>query len=121
MSALLETINPVEPFLRSDRMPHIWCRAAASGHGQLFRAGAAGKPAQPGSRGGVSGIGCTGRVAGYVKLDSFHTRTGGHSVRHRAEAGQPVARSGVYRGTATCSPSAAITSFTRPGATWISR
>jgi len=29
----------------------------------------------------VSGIGCTGRVAGYVKLDSFHTTHGrGHSV-----------------------------------------
>ena len=24
----------------------------------------------------VSGIGCTGRVAGYVKLDSFHTTHG---------------------------------------------
>jgi len=22
-----DTLNPVEPFLRSDRMPHIWCRA----------------------------------------------------------------------------------------------
>ena len=35
----------------------------------------------------VSGIGCTGRVAGYLNLDSFHTTHGpGDSVRHRLEA-----------------------------------
>ncbi len=25
------TVNPVEPFLRMDRMPHIWCPACGIG------------------------------------------------------------------------------------------
>src|SRR3954453_21474258 len=69
--------NPVEPFLRMDRMPHIWCpgcgigttvncfaRALVESNADLDRVAV------------VSGIGCTGRVAGYVKLDSFHTTHG---------------------------------------------
>lgn len=69
--------NPVEPFLRMDRMPHIWCpgcgigttvncfaRALMDANTDLDRVAI------------VSGIGCTGRVAGYVKLDSFHTTHG---------------------------------------------
>ncbi len=43
----------------------------------------------------VSGIGCTGRVAGYVKLDSYHTTHGrADPLRHRPEAGQPRAEGG---------------------------
>jgi 2-oxoglutarate ferredoxin oxidoreductase subunit beta len=72
-----EILNPVEPFLRMDRIPHIWCpgcgigttvncftRALIESHVDLQKLAL------------VSGIGCTGRVAGYVKLDSFHTTHG---------------------------------------------
>jgi len=70
-------LNPVEPFLRMDRMPHIWCpgcgigttvncftRALLESNADLDRVVV------------VSGIGCTGRVAGYARLDSFHTTHG---------------------------------------------
>ena len=69
--------NPAEQFLRSDRMPHIWCpgcgigttvncfaRALLQAHLDLHKVVV------------VSGIGCTGRVAGYLNLDSFHTTHG---------------------------------------------
>jgi hypothetical protein len=32
MNALIDnTVNPVEPFLRTDRMPHIWCPGCGIG------------------------------------------------------------------------------------------
>jgi 2-oxoglutarate ferredoxin oxidoreductase subunit beta len=75
-----EEIHPMEHLLRMDRIPHIWC--STCGLGTTVRALAEAledldldldKVAV------VSGIGCTGRVAGYLKLDSFHT-THGRSV-----------------------------------------
>ncbi|MFC1561907.1 2-oxoacid:ferredoxin oxidoreductase subunit beta [candidate division KSB1 bacterium] len=69
--------NPVNKYLRTDRMPHIWCpgcgigstvncfaRALSDTHEDLTKVAV------------VSGIGCTGRVAGYMNLDSFHTTHG---------------------------------------------
>ena len=70
-------VNPVEPFLRVDRMPHIWCPGCGIGttvncfSRALLESGVDLKNLAI-----VSGIGCTGRVAGYVKLDSFHTTHG---------------------------------------------
>lgn len=29
--SILNVTNPVEPFLRTDRMPHIWCPGCVSG------------------------------------------------------------------------------------------
>ena len=77
MTTIEAPVNPVEPFLRMERIPHIWCpgcgigttvncfaRALFDSHLNLDRVAL------------VSGIGCTGRVAGYVNLDSFHTTHG---------------------------------------------
>jgi len=69
--------HPLEDYLRTDRFPHIWCPGCGLGTilsaflRALLRSGVdLDKVAV------VSGIGCTGRVAGYVKLDSFHTTHG---------------------------------------------
>jgi 2-oxoglutarate/2-oxoacid ferredoxin oxidoreductase subunit beta len=58
-------------------MPHIWCSGCGLGTtvNCFIRAvDTCGIPADQISI--VSGIGCTGRVAGYIKLDSFHTTHG---------------------------------------------
>ncbi|MFH2003737.1 MAG: 2-oxoacid:ferredoxin oxidoreductase subunit beta [Bacteroidota bacterium] len=70
-------INPVESYLRMDRMPHIWCSGCGIGttvncFGRALET--SGLDLDKVSI--VSGIGCTGRVAGYLNLDSFHTTHG---------------------------------------------
>jgi 2-oxoglutarate/2-oxoacid ferredoxin oxidoreductase subunit beta len=71
------TINPVEPFLRSDRMPHIWCPGCGIGTTvNCFARAVVDSKIDLNTVSVVSGIGCTGRVAGYVKFDSFHTTHG---------------------------------------------
>lgn len=69
--------NPIDRYLRVDRMPHIWCAGCGIGlaTGCFIRAIDRAK-VNPDKTAIVSGIGCTGRVAGYVKLDSFHTTHG---------------------------------------------
>jgi 2-oxoglutarate ferredoxin oxidoreductase subunit beta len=70
-------INPVEPFLRTDRMPHIWCPGCGIGTTvNCFSRALLDSKVDLKHLAIVSGIGCTGRVAGYVKLDSFHTTHG---------------------------------------------
>jgi 2-oxoglutarate ferredoxin oxidoreductase subunit beta len=69
--------NPVEPFLRMDRMPHIWCAGCGIGTTVNCFARALQECKLPlDSVAIVSGIGCSGRVAGYVAVDSFHTTHG---------------------------------------------
>ncbi len=69
--------NPVECLVRSDRMPHIWCPGCGIGTTVNCFARALERCAYPLDKVAVvSGIGCTGRVAGYVRLDSFHTTHG---------------------------------------------
>ncbi|NLT65891.1 MAG: 2-oxoacid:ferredoxin oxidoreductase subunit beta [Acidobacteria bacterium] len=69
--------NPVSDLLRTDRMPHIWCSGCGLGTTvNCFVRAAAGCGLPPDQITVVSGIGCTGRVAGYLKLDSFHTTHG---------------------------------------------
>ncbi len=69
--------NPVEPFLRSDRMPHIWCPGCGIGTTvNCFTRALIDSKVDLQKIAVVSGIGCTGRVAGYVNLDSFHTTHG---------------------------------------------
>ncbi len=69
--------NPIDCYLRVDRMPHIWCAGCGIGPAAgcflraIDRAGL-----EPDKVAVVSGIGCSGRVAGYIKLDSFHTTHG---------------------------------------------
>src|ERR1019366_8577708 len=72
-----DTVNPVERFLRTDRMPHIWCPGCGIGTTvNSFAHALIESKIDLKSLALVSGIGCTGRVAGYVKLDSFHTTHG---------------------------------------------
>jgi len=70
-------INPVEPFLRTERMPHIWCPGCGIGTSvNSFARALTEANMDLKNVAIVSGIGCTGRVAGYMKLDSFHTTHG---------------------------------------------
>ncbi len=72
-----EQKNPMEGFLRMDRIPHIWCSGCGIGVVVSSFAEALRKSKLDLNKVAiVSGIGCTGRVAGYVKLDSFHTTHG---------------------------------------------
>jgi 2-oxoglutarate/2-oxoacid ferredoxin oxidoreductase subunit beta len=69
--------NPVERYLRSDRMPHIWCPGCGIGTTVNCFTRAIDESGIPMDRlAVVSGIGCTGRVAGYMHVDSFHTTHG---------------------------------------------
>ncbi|MBU1638627.1 2-oxoacid:ferredoxin oxidoreductase subunit beta [bacterium] len=69
--------HPMADFLRMDRMPHIWCPTCGIGIAVKCLAAALQDLKMDLDKVAiVSGIGCTGRVAGYVKLDSFHTTHG---------------------------------------------
>jgi 2-oxoglutarate ferredoxin oxidoreductase subunit beta len=71
------SVNPVEDFLRTDRMPHIWCPGCGIGTTvNCFTRALLESKTDLRKLSIVSGIGCTGRVAGYVNLDSFHTTHG---------------------------------------------
>jgi 2-oxoglutarate ferredoxin oxidoreductase subunit beta len=72
-----EEKNPMEGFLRMDRIPHIWCPGCGIGVVVSSFAEALKKSKLDLDKVCVvSGIGCTGRVAGYIKLDSFHSTHG---------------------------------------------
>jgi 2-oxoglutarate ferredoxin oxidoreductase subunit beta len=69
--------HPYDPLLRTARIPHIWC--SGCGIGTVFNCvltaiQKSGLPLDDVAM--VSGIGCTGRMAGYLNLDSFHTTHG---------------------------------------------
>ncbi|OGN88450.1 MAG: 2-oxoacid:ferredoxin oxidoreductase subunit beta [Chloroflexi bacterium RBG_13_46_9] len=69
--------HPLDEMLRTDRLPHIWCPGCGLGTilGATLRAiNKSGLDLDKTIM--VSGIGCTGRAAGYVKLDSFHVTHG---------------------------------------------
>ncbi|MBN1347939.1 2-oxoacid:ferredoxin oxidoreductase subunit beta [candidate division KSB1 bacterium] len=67
----------MEALLRMDRIPHIWCSTCGIGTAVSCFIDALKKSSLNLKKTAVvSGIGCTGRVAGYVKLDSFHTTHG---------------------------------------------
>jgi 2-oxoglutarate ferredoxin oxidoreductase subunit beta len=69
--------HPIAPYLRMDRIPHIWCPTCGIGIAVKCFAQALEKEEKDLDKVSiVSGIGCTGRVAGYMKLDSFHTTHG---------------------------------------------
>ncbi len=76
-TAISEVSHPMEELLRMDRIPHIWCPTCGLGTTVTAFAAALEKLELPlDDVVIVSGIGCTGRVAGYVKIDSFHTTHG---------------------------------------------
>jgi len=69
--------HPLDDLLRTERLPHIWCPGCGLGTvlscftSALMRSGLdLDKVAI------VSGIGCSGRAAGYLRLDGFHTTHG---------------------------------------------
>jgi 2-oxoglutarate ferredoxin oxidoreductase subunit beta len=72
-----EVDHPLEKWLRMDRIPHIWCSTCGIGTAVTCFIEAVKKANL--NRDDicvVSGIGCSGRIAGYIKLDSFHTTHG---------------------------------------------
>jgi len=72
-----EKRHPLEEWLRMDRIPHIWCSTCGIGTAVTCFIEAIKKTKIPRDDiAVVSGIGCSGRIAGYVKLDSFHTTHG---------------------------------------------
>lgn len=69
--------HPMDALLREERLPHIWCSGCGIGTALTCFISALLKSGLDLDKVVVvSGIGCTGRVAGYVKLDSFHTTHG---------------------------------------------
>jgi 2-oxoglutarate ferredoxin oxidoreductase subunit beta len=83
VSANKQHNHPLDDLIRKDRIPHIWCPGC--GIGTIFTSclTAIKECVATGEKGFdlnkfvmVSGIGCSGRAAGYVKLDSFHTTHG---------------------------------------------
>ena len=63
--------------LRMDRMSHIWCPGCGIGSEvNAFAEAVKRSGIDPDKLAVVSGIGCTGRVAGYVDFDSIHTTHG---------------------------------------------
>ncbi len=69
--------HPIDKYLREDRLPHIWCPGCGAGEivtayvNALIEAEADIK-----KQAMVCGIGCVGRISGYLKMDSFHTTHG---------------------------------------------
>ena len=69
--------HPLDELLRLDRIPHIWCPGCGIGtafSSCLIAMKTSGIDLQKTVM--VSGIGCSGRGAGYVNLDSYHTTHG---------------------------------------------
>jgi 2-oxoglutarate ferredoxin oxidoreductase subunit beta len=72
-----ELPHPMEKYLRMERLPHIWC--SSCGIGTVITAFITGLNKSGLDRekvAVVSGIGCSGRAAGYLRLDSFHSTHG---------------------------------------------
>ncbi len=74
-------LHPMDELLRGERLPHIWCQGC--GLGTALTTFISALQWLEKNRGWdmdkvavVSGIGCTGRIAGYIRLDSFHTTHG---------------------------------------------
>lgn len=72
-----DTGHPLDNLLRTDRIPHIWCPGCGIGtvfSSCLIAMNESGIDLQKTVM--ISGIGCSGRGAGYVNLDSYHTTHG---------------------------------------------
>lgn len=69
--------HPLDRIIRADRMPHIWCPGCGIGVAMRSYATAILESGIPEEQHVVvSGIGCSGRVAGYMNIDSYHTTHG---------------------------------------------
>lgn len=70
-------LHPIDHLLRADRLPHILCPGC--GIGTVIHAYAhaiAGSGIDEDKHVCVSGIGCSGRAAGYMNVDSYHSTHG---------------------------------------------
>ncbi len=78
MTTITEAVSHTkDDLLRTERLPHIWCPTCGIGTAVSCFINAIRTTEIPLEKFAVvSGIGCTGRVAGYVYLDSFHTTHG---------------------------------------------
>jgi len=75
--AIVVDSHPLDGILRADRMPHIFCPGCGIGIAMRCYAQALLESGIPQRQHVVvSGIGCTGRVAGYIAIDSYHTTHG---------------------------------------------
>jgi len=69
--------HPLAKYLREERLPHIWCEGCGNGIIlSSFVSALDELRVDMDKLVVVSGIGCIGRVAGYIKCDSFHTTHG---------------------------------------------
>jgi 2-oxoglutarate ferredoxin oxidoreductase subunit beta len=73
--------HPMDDLLRGERLPHIWCQGCGLGTALTTFISALqwleeNRGLELDKVAVVSGIGCTGRIAGYIRLDSFHTTHG---------------------------------------------
>jgi 2-oxoglutarate ferredoxin oxidoreductase subunit beta len=69
--------HPIDHLLRDDRLPHILCPGCGIGtviHSYAHAIANSGIPEN--EHVCVSGIGCSGRAAGYVNVDSYHATHG---------------------------------------------
>jgi len=77
MSIINSDKHPLDLYLRTERLPHVWCPGCGLGIALNALLRAMQKIGMdPDKTVVVSGIGCTGRAAGYLKMDSFHTTHG---------------------------------------------
>ena len=69
--------HPLDRFLKEGRIPHIWCSGCGIGIAFTAFVKALEKGQfDPDLTVVVSGIGCSGRAAGYLDLDTYHTTHG---------------------------------------------
>jgi 2-oxoglutarate/2-oxoacid ferredoxin oxidoreductase subunit beta len=70
-------LHPDDQFLKPGRIPHIWCPGCGLGVVLTSFIEAIRRKGIPVEQCAVvSGIGCTGRVAGYLDMDTYHTTHG---------------------------------------------
>jgi len=72
-----ENMHPYADYLRQEMMPHIWCEGCGNGIIlNCFIRALSELNIDLDKLVVVSGIGCIGRIAGYMNVDSFHTTHG---------------------------------------------
>lgn len=70
-------LHPDDRYLKPGRIPHIWCPGCGLGIVlAAFIKGMDSMQVAIDDCAVVSGIGCTGRVAGYLNMDTYHTTHG---------------------------------------------
>ncbi len=67
----------IRSLLRTERLPHIWCPACGIGIVlKVFAEAVLESGIDPDKHVVVSGIGCAGRITGYLRLDGYHVLHG---------------------------------------------